>query len=241
MVLIKMAEKRELFNTKEEKTRRMMTISDKEVWVEGIGKIIIHIPHFQAREIQEGSDDLAFFDTFLEQSRLGNYYGSYNVSEVKEIAEALLKWVDSKTPKQEHVVDDIKIPCEVWDNGPNAIIYYLNDVKKKENTITSDEMPALNLPVNTEPMPEDNVSCGLNEHSASANALQMNSTSDGKASIPRPALNTHDLTAWPKCYGNFKKLIDICPRNCDPKLIKYCKEETKKFDDWKARQRGIQR
>jgi hypothetical protein len=75
---------------------RMTTISDKEVSVDGIGKIIVHVPHFQAREIQENADQLAFFDTFFEKYRLGSYYGSFSIGEIKEIADSLTKWVNEK-------------------------------------------------------------------------------------------------------------------------------------------------
>jgi hypothetical protein len=53
----------------------------------------------------------------------------------------------------------------------------------------------------------------------------------------QPVLNTHGRTGWPKCYGNYKKLSDLCPCNCDQDLIKDCIEETEKFDTWKAKEK----
>ncbi len=32
------------------------------------------------------------------------------------------------------------------------------------------------------------------------------------------------FSAWPKCYGNYKKLSDTCPGNCPEGIARQCKE-----------------
>jgi len=54
----------------------------------------------------------------------------------------------------------------------------------------------------------------------------------------QPAIDTHGLTAWPKCYANFQKLSDICPSTCDDETARFCIEETRKFDAWLAEKRN---